>query len=312
MRVFGLAVLLVALFPSCKGSGSGGPATVAEFCSEYAAAICQVEDTCGASKATCETKQQGQCVAGASLADDGRRRYTAANAPDCIKKVTAAYGSSTPITPTTMAGINLACGYVYQGDVRLLGGYCSTQFDCAGPTDGTIVCDGRANRCAIAKTVGGGERCDSTGDVCATNFYCPPGDSSATVCTADGTTAAASGCSGMLPCDSDSHCVYDDNGVYQSPGVCMPLAGMGEVCSFDGDCSPAAPRCNTNEYRCDLGLLFEPGSASCNALTSPYEGEGGASGGEAGASGNGGAAGGHGGGPDGPSGIGGTSGHDGG
>ena len=305
-------VLLIALFPACKDSGSGGPATVADFCSEYAAAICQVADSCGTSKASCETKQQGECSAGASLADDGRRHYTAANAPDCIKKLTAAYGSSTLITPTTMASINLACGYVYQGNVMLLAGYCSTQFDCAGPTDGTIVCDSHANTCAIAKTVGGGERCDPTGDVCATDFYCPPSDSSAAVCTADGTAAAASACTSTVLCDSNSHCVYDDSGVYSSPGVCRPLAGMGEVCSSDRDCSAAAPYCNINDYRCDVGLRFVPGSAACNALTSPSEGAGGARGGEAGASGTGGAAGGIGGGTDGPSGIGGTSGHDGG
>ena len=44
-----------------------------------------------------------------------------------------------------MASINLACQYVFQGTVKLLDATCSTQFDCAGTTNGSIICDPSAN-----------------------------------------------------------------------------------------------------------------------------------------------------------------------
>jgi hypothetical protein len=284
-------VLLGLLFAGCKSGlpSNGDPSTADDFCTQYAAAICQVAATCGASTASCEAYQQAQCLTMAGQATSGGaglRHYTSQNVPDCISRLKAAYGGAAPVTPSTMASINLACQYVYQGTLGLLGGSCSSQFDCAGPTDGTIVCDPNSNRCAIAKTVGGGQPCTNPGDVCAADFYCAV----STQCTADGTSAAASACTEVLPCDSSSHCVYVVNGQYQSPGVCMPLAGKGELCEWDKDCSAAAPTCNiyVNPPACDVGLQFGPGAPACASVTGPSVGTGGAGGGQAGASGSGG------------------------
>jgi hypothetical protein len=295
-------VVAVALVLSCNADG---PGQVADFCAEYAAAICQVATTCGASTASCQAYQQAQCTTIAAQSIDGRRRYTSQNVPNCINQLKAAYGSSAPITPATQTRIDRACQYVYQGTAGLLGGSCVSDYDCAGPTDGTVICDGYVKKCAIKKTLTGGQSWTVPGDVCATNFYFSvlgPGG----VCIAGGTSAAASPCSEIAPCDGSSRCVYVVNGVYQSPGTCMPRVGPGEGCGADSDCSPAAPHCDTSVYPavCSAGLQFGPDAPSCTCVASPCLGAGGSTGTLGGSSGGRGGAGGTGG----SSGIGGSAG----
>lgn len=305
------AVLAVALVISCKSDGSG---KVADFCSEYAAAICEVAATCGASTASCQAYQQGQCMTMAEQAISGGaglRRYAAQNTPKCINQLKAAYGSSAPITPATLASIDRACQYVFQGSLGLAGGACQMDYDCAGPTDGTVVCDAYTNQCALRKTLEGGQAWTAPGDVCAPNFYFSVTGPGA-MCVAAGTSTASSPCSEIAPCDSSSRCAYTFNGVYQEPGVCVPRSGPGERCAQDGDCSPAAPHCDTSIYPpvCNAGLQFGPGARSCNCVVAACLGAGGFSGALGGSSGGGGGAAGAGGaaGGGGSSGIGGSSG----
>jgi hypothetical protein len=59
-----VAVVLLALV-GCKGSGSGGPTTTADFCEQYAEAVCQISTSCGVTATSCETYQQGLCTASA-------------------------------------------------------------------------------------------------------------------------------------------------------------------------------------------------------------------------------------------------------
>ena len=134
---------------------------------------------------------------------------------DCIGKLKSAYGSTNPITPSTQASIDLACNYVFQGKLALLTptDACTTQFDCAGTTNGSIICDPAQHLCATSSEERAGQQCSDVGAVCATNSYCAT-NGAVSVCTAEGTSGAASACSATVPCDSNSRCAN---------GICMPL-----------------------------------------------------------------------------------------
>ena len=61
--------------------------------------------------------------------------------PDCVNRSHAAYSSTNAITPQTLADIDRACNYVFQGNKKLLTDTCTNQYQCAGKTDGSVVCD---------------------------------------------------------------------------------------------------------------------------------------------------------------------------
>ena len=104
LKVLGAIILPVALFGGCKGSGSGAPETVADFCTQYADAVCQITSTTcvGVPLTTCTTYQESVCTTFASHATaDGRRIFAPGNVADCVAKVKAAFASTAPITPAT-------------------------------------------------------------------------------------------------------------------------------------------------------------------------------------------------------------------
>jgi hypothetical protein len=313
-RAARFALLLPLVTLGCSGGGSGSPETLTQFCSDYAAAICQIAvNPCGLSMDACTTYQTGQCMAMASAATTGTKRvFTPGNTGDCINKLKSAFGSTNPITPATTASINLACQYVFQGPGKTLTDTCATQFDCAGATNGSIICDQAHKLCAMSQTVSGTGQCGEVGDVCSTNFYCAMNSSGVSLCTAAGTSTAASPCSATMPCDSNSRC---------ATGTCMPLVKAGEACTFDSDCASGG-YCDHygGSPTCDDGILFSKGSQTCtcvaagmNCPTTTATGAGGQGGatGTAGAGGGaaaGGAAGGSSGGAAGASGSAGASG----
>jgi hypothetical protein len=252
-----VAVVLLSLV-GCKGGGSGGPATPAEFCIQYAEAVCQIATPCGVTPETCTNFQQSLCTANSTQAmADIKRTYNVGNAQDCINKVKAAYGSSSPITPPTLATIDRACNYAFQGKGVQLTDTCTTAYDCAGATDGTIICDPSQHLCAKTITVGGTQQCSAVGDVCAQDYYCATNASNVQICTA----AAASGeaCSATVPCAHGLRC---------AGGACSSLIQATVACSADSDCVSTAPYCDpyTTPSKCDSGLLFAAGSNSCNCL----------------------------------------------
>jgi hypothetical protein len=255
LKVLGAIILPVALFAGCKGSGSGAPETVADFCAQYADAVCQVTTTSCVSVplASCTANQEAVCTSLANQAmADGLRKFAPANVGDCIGKVKAAFSSNNPITAATQATIDLACNYVFQGKGVQLTDTCISQFDCAGTTNGTIICDAAQKLCATAMTVAGTKQCSDVGDVCATNFYCTT--ATVPVCTAEGTSAAASDCT-TAPCDSASRC---------AGGTCMPLVAAGGACAADSDCASGGycDRFGTSPA-CVKGLSFANSSPSC-------------------------------------------------
>jgi hypothetical protein len=302
------AALLPLLLPlaslGCSGGGSGGGSTLSDFCKQYADAYCQIAvNPCGLSMDTCTTYQTGQCMTMATTATTGTKRiFTPGNTGDCINKIKAAYGSTNPISSSTQASINLACQYVFQGPGKTGTNpdSCTTQFDCAGSTNGSIICDANYHVCAAKNVVSGTNPCMNTGDVCSTNFYCAPNSQSLLNCTAEGTSQTGSPCT-SAPCDSNSRCMS---------GTCMPLAQPGGSCNVDSDCMSGG-YCDHygSAPTCDDGLQFAKNSQTCTCIAqgvncpgstagtggqggAPVAGTGGAGGaaGAAGATGTGGGA----------------------
>jgi hypothetical protein len=278
-----VAVVLLSLV-GCKGGGSGGPSTTADFCTQYADAICQIASGCGASMSGCVTYQEAQCAMNAARAtSNGKRVYTPGNASACINAVSSAYGGSNPvITVQTMTNITLACEYVFQGNAKLLTDACTTQFDCAGATNGSIICD--KSFCAMtASPTAAGQPCGNPGQVCVTDNYCAANASGVQVCTADAVSGAACG---STPCAQNLRC---------SNGICTTLLPSGSVCAANSDCASSAAYCDpyVNPPVCTMALNFSTGSPSCNCIAggSCAGGGAGGAGGAGGSTGNGGAGG---------------------
>jgi hypothetical protein len=255
LKFLAAAVLPLLLFAGCKGGGSSTPTTVTDFCGQYAAAVCQIN--CGPPLATCTTYQEGVCQTMAAQATaDGKRIFNTNNMGDCINKIKAAFSSTNPITPSTQASIDLACNYVFQGKSAVIPttDTCTTQFDCAGTTNGSIICDPVQGQCAPTLAKSGGQQCSDVGSVCAQNFYCAT-SGGVSICTAEGTSNADSTCSATVPCDSNSYC---------ASGVCMPLVASHDDCSVTSDCASGG-FCDpfSSPAVCDTGLTFSTNSPSC-------------------------------------------------
>lgn len=255
LKFLGAAVLPLLLFVGCKGGGSSTPATVSDFCSQYADAVCQIN--CGPPMTTCVTYQEGVCQTMANQAiGGGKRFFTSSNMGDCINKIKSAFSSTNPITPSTQASIDLACNYVFQGKSAVIPttDTCTTQFDCAGATNGSIICDPMQSQCAPQLPKNVGQQCSDVGAVCAQNSYCATSQN-VSICTAEGTSSAASACSATAPCDSNSRCAN---------GICMPLVASHADCTATSDCASGG-FCDpfSSPAVCDTGLTFSTNSPSC-------------------------------------------------
>jgi hypothetical protein len=288
-----LLLPLVAL--GCSGGGGGSPQMVSDFCKDYADAVCQIAVGCGVTMDTCTAYQTTVCtgLATKATASPSKRVFTPANTGACISKLKSAYGGTSPvITPAVQAGIDLACGYVFQGPGVKDMDTCTSQFDCAGATNGSIICDETRHLCAQSMTISGTGQCSANGAVCSTNFYCATNTAGVSTCTAAGTATSnpPSPCSATVPCDTNSRCVS---------GACAALVPAGGACTADSDCANDG-YCDAfgGSATCDIGIQFAKGSQQCTCKTSgtgcpslPGGGGAGGSSGAAGAAGNAGSAG---------------------
>ncbi len=215
------ALCAVALFGvlGCGGGGSSPP-TSADFCKQYATAVCGISAACAITTASCEAYQATQCNAAAATAvGGGKRVFQPGNMNNCLNKVKAAYNGTTHHHAEDMADIDLACGYVFQGTGKTLSGSCTNQFECAGATDGSIICDTQLKVCAKKTPVNGGDACNGLGAICAQDFSCVPNTAGVLVCTADAKMGES--CAAMS-CDHNTRCVN---------GTCAVLAQSGEACA---------------------------------------------------------------------------------
>jgi hypothetical protein len=269
---------------------------MSDFCKQLAQAECSKVNCAGSAPEPCETNRTASCLTWATAVTAGNvRQFTPANMNDCLNRSRNAYSSTTPITPQTLADIDRACNYVFQGKKALLTDACTNQFECAGTTNGTIVCD--KGFCAtVAGGKAAGTPCGNPGDTCAAGNYCAQNTSNVFLCMAK--VASGMTCSDSKPCVEALRC---------ASGTCGERVMAGAACGSDADCPTTAPFCDpfANSI-CDTGLSFAAGSPSCQSFTSGTRNNGGGGSG-GGAGGSGGGAGGSGGGAGGSGGAAGGS-----
>jgi len=259
VRAWCAAVVFVSI--GCGGGGGGGGTTTsAEFCMQYATDVCGIAPSCAIQQSACVSFQLGQCntFAAAAVAG-GVRVFTPGNINDCLNKVKAAYTGTTVITPTMLSDIDRLCNYVWQGKVAQLTGACTTSYDCAGATDGSIVCDATQHLCASKTTVSGtgtSAQCGAVGAVCAQDSYCAANMAGISICMA---SAKSGDVCTTVPCDHSSRCVN---------GTCAALGQSGDSCTASSDCMTSAPYCNPfgPSPVCSLGLQFATLSPSCTCI----------------------------------------------
>jgi hypothetical protein len=234
------------------GGGGGAPPTTTDFCTQKAKDECLVN---------CAPITTDQCVAhrkqlcldfATGVTAGGTRVFTPANQSDCLNRTKSAYSGTAPITPATMAQIDRACNYVFQGNKQLLSDACQSQYECAGTTDGSIVCDkGFCAKQSSPKPAG--TPCGNPGDVCATGTYCAT-SGAVPQCTA---RAQMNDSCAEVPCLENLRCVN---------GSCAMRSTAGGACLLNDDC-PTSGATYCNPYAgniCAAGLTFSNGSASCN------------------------------------------------
>jgi hypothetical protein len=288
IRAAFLPLLALPLLVARCGGGGGGPApTVASFCEDLAEAECQVVGRCATvTMDACVAQRSSVCMTFATQAQAGGIRvFTPGNMGDCINRTRAAYGSSNPITPSTLAEIERACNYVFQGSKMMLSDACANRYECAGTTNGTVVCD--KDLCAMASAPkAAGMPCSDPGATCVMGNYCTQNMAGVFVCTARVNTGGT--CNDTTPCLENLRCMA---------GSCAERASAGGPCSSSGDCGVSAPYCDPFAGNiCTSGLLFAPNSPSCQAFGGMQQptgagGTGGGGGGSGGGGGGGGAAG---------------------
>jgi hypothetical protein len=295
-KLLGAALLPLVLF-GCGGGGSSTPVTEDDFCTQLAAAECQVSDRCVVNVDDCKTARKAACRAFATAAKASTTRtFNTGNIGDCVSQTNSLYGQTAPITPTQLANVQNTCNYVFQGMVKNLDA-CTVNYDCA---DRNNICD--KGHCAAKVTKNSaGDQCSNFGDVCNTGLICTT-TGGVTQCAAKGASSAA--CSADAPCLETLRCLN---------GTCTDRVAAQAGCLTNDDCVSTAPYCDPAAgMRCDPGLSFSASSPSCCAFggtgASCSTGTGGAGGttGSAGAGGTTGSAGA--GGTTGSAGAGGTTG----
>jgi hypothetical protein len=277
-------VLVGAVLAALLGAGCGGGGktkTVDDFCTEKVTAECQkVATKCVSQVQPCIDARMPLCRDFAAQAQaSGTRNFMPGNIGNCVSKTESVYGKNGAITPADLASVDDACNYVFQGTAQELGA-CTVKYECA---DKSMVCD--KGVCAKPVQKNKGDFCGNPGETCKTGAFCQMMSASTFKC-ADKASANQT-CSEDIPCKEDLRCAL---------GSCTTRVGNTGSCGSDDDCDSAAPFCDPYAgNKCDAGLLFASGSASCTGFTSGTTtgagGHGGGAAGSGGAAGGGGAAG---------------------
>ena len=255
---------LITLAVSC-GGGSSKPPMVSDFCQMWAAALCQIADSCLTSKTDCESKALIECQAQATSDQaSGVRIFTPANMARCVNETSTVFKKMSGITTTDLDTVADYCNYVFQGTVAKLAA-CTTKYDCAGTVD-AVICD--KGVCAASATKAAGAGCSDPGAVCTTGSYCSKGTTQFYTCMPKG--KATDACDDSTPCLETLRC---------SAGKCVARVDIGGACASDDDCSTTAPYCDPYAgYKCAASLSFSSGSTSCTNFFSPSTPDGGAAG----------------------------------
>jgi hypothetical protein len=246
-----------ALVLACSSSSSSDPyASVGDFCTAYAKAICQISSTCQFDASACQTYQSTQCSLNATQAtSSGSRQYKSGNVQPCIDALNNAYGNNaSSVSVSTLTDINNKCQHVFEGSAGH-GSACQSSHDCTQSGDVCATAPGVGSVCATPTQKNDGDFCADPGDQCPSSDFCQP-----TTGTSKCVPAASSGqaCSTSMPCDGNDHCVN---------GTCQSLAKVGGPCGTSSDCSSGL-MCDTYtsatvQPACVDKLTFARGSVDC-------------------------------------------------
>lgn len=282
---------------ACSSTPINPYAEVSEYCTAYAQAICQIENTsccaepqmCSSDVSTCETYQTSTCNQTAATATaSGTLQYNSGNVKPCIDAVNAAYsGSPATISEAVLANISQLCASVFVGSVPT-GGACTIDQDCA--TSGQICASapGQTAKCSTATPRSQGNECLDTGDQCQ-DSYCDSVQGSSSYGTCVPPQTFGQPCSATELCDGADYCD-------STTGTCQALAGNGAPCTISANCA-AGLFCDTfvNGGAPTPGCVGEytfvgRGAVDCQGLlgTANYDaGSGSSSGGSGSGSGSG-------------------------
>jgi hypothetical protein len=271
----GFFACLSTLSVSCGGGSKSTPLTIDDFCTQKAAAECQVAGLCAVPMADCESARKMVCMNFVAMANVAPRVFVPGNVPACVNKAKAVY-AETIIKPTDLDALDDVCNYVFQGATADLAA-CVTKYECKNAQQ---ICD--KGHCATQMNVAAGAQCPAFGAVCPTNQYCKT-MGAAMICSNKGSTGDT--CDPSTPCDATKMLTC-------TGGKCAMQVSTGQACTGDVDCLAAAPYCNPYAgNKCSTGLTFSAGANSCNAYggTGSTTGAGGSGGAGAGGAGSGGA-----------------------
>ena len=259
--VVGLAAATISVTAIACSSASNPYATVDEYCTAYAKAICQVSTTCQFDAGTCQTYQKQQCTATSQTAT-ATRAYNSGNVQACINALNAAYGNSpTSVSQSTIQNYTQVCAKVFPGTVTQ-GNACQSNLDCVNAADVCAAAPGVQAVCATPTPKQVNDICADPGDECPVNSYCAAQNGGSPRCVSSQTTNQP--CSASQPCDSNDQCVS---------GVCQPLSSQGEACSASTNCgtTPSGQQMFCDLYTdpqaptpvCVTSLTFARGSVDC-------------------------------------------------
>jgi hypothetical protein len=252
-----------ALALACSNSSSPDPyASVDEFCTAYAKAVCQVvsSTSCGLSASaadTCQSYQSNSCNQNAVQATaSGTRQYKSGNVQPCIDALNGAYGNNpSAVSLQQLTDINTKCEQVFQGSAGN-GAACTSNYDCTQSGEICATAPGVGSVCATPTQKNDGDFCADPGDQCPSTDYCAP-MSGTSKCVAAPTQGQP--CSASTPCNRSNHCFG---------GTCQTLAAQGAPCSTTADCV-SGQMCDTYTSAalptptCEPGLSFGRGSPDC-------------------------------------------------
>jgi hypothetical protein len=254
----GLVCSFVSLVASCSTTPAAPPdQTVAEFCADWAKAICQISSgSCQFDVTVCSGFQTSVCMSFvAGLQQTGNsRQYSQPNGKACIDALNGAYGNNpSSISADTLNATNATCTKVVVGN-QVSDKPCTDDNDCASGLVCTPYNGGKL--CGPLTLKDAGDPCGDPGDSCQGNSYCAAQAGAAPQCVA--TPATGGACSASIPCGTADRCLA---------GTCQARASMGGTCATSADCASPAAYCDTYPpAACTNGFTFARGSIDCNGI----------------------------------------------
>jgi hypothetical protein len=234
-------------------SGSSGPGSYTDFCTQKAQAECQyVTGVCTELTASaCQANRYNACVTDAQTAmEDDYRSYNGNNVQACLSQIMDAYqvlvlGMNESLSYSSISGppgdqstVDYQCESVFTGN-QGMGAPCLNDYDCSGSLVCTPVIAGSSTlQCAALTTVPDGGFCENAGDVCVTGDTCQKQPSGGYQCEA--ATSVTSGMSAPCGSPKDPPCATSLFCDTANGSTCQAAYqfGLGFDCEFYGGAAP--------------------------------------------------------------------------